>query len=58
MTNYEYLRSLPLEELAKEIANLPLCDACEWRDDCDEYYTVGYCFEVAAKWLKSERETG
>lgn len=56
MTNYEYLRSLPLEELAKEIANFPVCDACKWRDDeCDN---VGYCYEVTAEWLKSERETG
>lgn len=56
MNNYEYLRSLSLEEMAKEIANLPLCDACQWRDDCDERYNVGYCYEAAAIWLKSERK--
>lgn len=57
MSNYEYLRSLSLEELAKEIVNLPsMCETCEYMS---EYGCNGSdCSEAAAEWLKSERETG
>lgn len=44
MTNYEYLRSLPLEDFAKEIFDLPGC-----------YMDIYIATFI--EWLKSERET-
>lgn len=54
MTNYDYIRGLPLEEMAKVISNLNLCENCERKDDWDCYTSM--CQAVATKWLKSERK--
>ncbi len=57
MSNYEYLRSLSLKELATEIVNMPIsiCSICvlsgNW--DCNK----NNCIASAAEWLESERET-
>ncbi len=54
MSNYEYLRSLSLKELAKEIVNLPLCVACD-RISGEWGCNGGDCSKAAVEWLKSER---
>lgn len=55
MSNYEYLRSLPPEELAKEIVSLPICSICalnkNW--DCNK----NDCIAAAVEWLKFKKET-
>lgn len=58
MTNYEYLQSLSLKDLAKELPDLPICTVCKYIGDCEECYNLRNCSETAAKWLKAERETG
>lgn len=54
MSNYEYLHSLSLKELAKEIVSMPICSICavsrNW--DCNK----NDCIASAAEWLKSERK--
>lgn len=57
MSNYEYLRSLPLEQMAKEIVNLPLCTICEHKDT-DGCYDINNCSGAAVEWLKSEKTAG
>lgn len=56
MSNYEYIRELPLEEMAKEIVSLPICTICKQKDGygCGE---KSDCSIPAAEWLESERET-
>lgn len=55
MTNYDYIRGLPLEEMAKEIVNLPLCVVCD-RISGKWGCSGSDCFAAAVEWLKSERE--
>ena len=54
MTNYEYLRSLPLEDFTKEIMDLPVCNICTlnktWGCNAD------FCIASFTEWLKSERK--
>lgn len=52
MTNYEYLRSLPLEEMAKEFMFMysDWCDShCEGNGECDT------CEDCMIRWLKSDK---
>lgn len=56
MTNYDYIRGLPLEEMAKEIVNLPLCVVCD-RISGKWSCSGNDCSVAAAEWLKFERET-
>lgn len=58
MTNYEYLRSLSVEEMAEELPNLPICEVCEYVSTFKECYSLKHCSKAATEWLKSERETG
>lgn len=54
MSNYEYIRGLPLEEMAKEIVSLPICAICKQDGyGCDE---KSDCSIPAVEWLKSERK--
>ncbi len=57
MSNYEYIRGLPLEEMAKEIVSLPICTICKQKDGygygCGE---KSDCSIPAVEWLKSERK--
>lgn len=54
MTNYEYLRGLPLDELAKELINLPFCSICKFNGGYECSGSI--CLSVAREWLKSERK--
>lgn len=54
MTNYEYLRSLQLDELAKELINLPFCSICKFNGGYECSGSI--CLLVAREWLKSERK--
>lgn len=52
MTNYDYIRGLPLEEMAKVITDLNICENCESNGDC----RASMCQSVFTEWLKSERK--
>lgn len=52
MTNYDYICGLPLEERAKVITDLNICENCESNGDC----RASMCQSVFTEWLKSERK--
>lgn len=54
MTNYDYIRGLPLEEMAKVITDLNLCENCESNGNLD--CRASTCKSVFTEWLKSERK--
>lgn len=58
MTNFEYIKSLSLEELANLISNEASYNGCRMR--CPAYFNCeddseGYCDLTIMKWLSSER---
>lgn len=61
MTNYEKIKAMPLEEMAKHIERLqdmdytPFCKSdCDWDVECD--IPESECIKCAEKWLKEEKE--
>lgn len=61
MTNYEKIKAMPLEEMARHIERLqdmdyaPFCKSdCEWTED----YNIpdGECLKCAEKWLREEAQ--
>lgn len=57
MTNLDYIRSLPAEELARILAKSRACDTCcafRWEDGEYNLCTTHGCRKGITEWLLSE----
>lgn len=55
MTNYEYIMSLSINDLAEYLWYFTDCEDCFIRDYCRSN-TNGRCVDVLNDWLKAERK--
>lgn len=54
MTNFEKIKSMSVDELAKKLDELCSCSHCPFIEFCDENVEGTTCTGVLKKWLESE----
>ena len=57
MTNYERIKNMSVEKMAKELNKMSTCDFCHYNKKCGQGYPDRECADGIRLWLESEVET-